>query len=224
MESQESPNVLKVSVAEDIKTAEAGMGMGQKKAPEKKEITPEEVIQILGRYVEPHNKKSRWVTKDDLERLVAESQVMMKMFAVPRGIYGNMFALAHSQIESGDPLRFFVTQSGEIIINPVIYNHSKHTMYFKEGCMSYPQEPMKELVECYNKINMKFQTLRKTGDKYELTDMMDAPFDKLYSKVLQHECGHLNGQHIYDKDYSPEKNAWLGDGPVEDLDKLYVKE
>lgn len=189
-----------------------------KEEVEKRQKVMLEYTRLSSRYCAPHNKKSRWVTADDLEKVLADGRDLVAMCNLPRGKYSGIAALAHPQIDATDPLRFFVFPNGMVVINPVITSHTRTPVKKNEGCMSYPDEPIKQGVERYNKITVTYQTLTKRDkdDNPSLSDPVTETLNGGQSHVFQHECGHLNGSNIYDADYSPEKAIYLGDGvPVD---------
>ena len=166
------------------------------------------MLQLQERFVEPHSKKSRFVKRGDLPRLLSEAQIMLDLLTYPRGLYTDGKALAHPQIDTEDPLRFFVLPNGVIIVNPVIVNHTKAPVFKEEGCMSYPNEPVKTMLPRYNKIEMIYQTIVK-DEKDESPRLSKAQRVDLNGEsawIAQHECGHFNGCHIYDKDFDPIKS------------------
>jgi len=75
---------------------------------ENKEKIMAEYVRLMGRYVKPHNKKSRWVKEEDIPKVIADGIDMVQMCGYPRGQYQGIAALAHSQVDDQDPLRFFV--------------------------------------------------------------------------------------------------------------------
>lgn len=212
-------NVLKVNVAEDIKMDDVPPGTPAPKQvdavkdvkDDAKETIQAEInkfyeksIKLLERYVEPHKNVSRWVTDADVERVVKDAQDMLDLCTIPRGVYGNAEAIAHSQIDGKDPLRFFVTKTGLVVINPVIVSHSEHTIVRSEGCMTYPSDPIKHDVKRYNRIVVRYQVLVSEGEgddkKPKISDPHEVPYKGAASCMFQHEIAHLNGHYIYDKD------------------------
>ena len=194
----------KVSVNESIKMTDvpndAGDVMGR---------YYERQMEYLKRYVEPHKKLSRFITDKDINIVLSEGKVMLELCRIPRGIYGNIAAIAHPQINDVDPLRFFVTAAGMLIINPVIINHTKTPIFKDEGCMSYPEELIKKVAR-YNKIIVEYQTLLKGEDgKPALSPVITEGYNGNIANVFQHEIGHLNGVYIYDKDYSAESSIGI---------------
>lgn len=229
MSNNTTPETLEVKVHEDIITGDT-MGTFSdtpKEAPvidqslmdEAKRLSMEDymrkVNESMGRYVPGHNKPSRWVTIEDLPRVVAEGKVMLDLMHLPRGKYSTgVAALAHSQIEDQDPLRFFVLPNGMVVINPVVTSHSKAPVYKTEGCMSYPDEEMKTMVPRFNIIEVGFQLLEKQDESEEpkLSKMVDERLNGHASHIFQHEISHVNGHNVYDEDYSPDFCVGMGDG------------
>jgi len=233
---QTEPKTLEVSVSEEIKTKEAPPGTPAKVAQKNEEKLPPaevekrqkimlEYTRLLARYVEPHNKKSRWVKKEDLPRLLADGKDLVAMCNLPRGNYAGIAALAHSQMDIFFPLRFFVMQKGMVIINPVIITHTKTTVEKNEGCMSHPYKPVKTGVPRYNKITVIYQTLERLDDKSEptISKPITEGFNGSAGHVFSHEVDHCNGQNIYDKNFNPENIGFFGDGPIDEKEirKLY---
>ena len=228
--NQQEGEILKVAVHEDVKLADMGLGGGQ---PEKPQMTQEEMrtflmerqVELLKRYVPPHNKKSREVTNEDVDRVIADGEVMLALCGIPRGFYSEIAALAHSQIEDKDPLRFYVRPTGELIINPVITSHTSVPVFKdSEGCLSYPDEPMKRLVPRYNKVDVRYQTLKQKDGKLVLSDPAIAYLNGNPAWEAQHECSHLNGHNLYDKDFSPMHAVWHGDSLSDTLEESEKKD
>ena len=230
---------LEIKVSEEIKTkdvppgtpADAEIIKNKEKLPkeevEKRNKIMLEYTRLLGRYVEPHNKKSRWVTKKDLPRVISDGTDLVAMCSIPRGDYAGIAALAHSQIDDKDPLRFFVLQKGMVIINPVIILTTKTSIGKREGCLSYPYEAIKEDVQRYNKITMIYQTLEKLdGEEPSISNPIKEGFNSAVGHIFQHEVSHCNGVNIYDDNYTPESCKWLGYNismTEDEVKKLYEK-
>lgn len=151
---------------------------------------------LIPKIVPPHNLMARTVLEADLPRVLEDATTLYRLCFTPIGIYQSAHAMAHPQIDDKDPLRFFSTVLGEVIINPKIIRHSDFPVDSKEACMSFPErEPI--VVPRYNVIDVEFQTL--TTDK-KLSDVVTKTFNGKVAKILQHELGHLNGHSIYDAD------------------------
>lgn len=223
------PNVLEINVQEDVITGDVPPGTPKPTLKQIEENLPQEEVEkrqkimleytrLLSRYCEPHNIKSRWVTAADIPQVMADGKDLVAMCNLPRGKYSSIGALAHSQIEATNPLRFFVLPNGMVVINPVITSNTKVPVMKKEACMSFPDNDAILELPRYNKITVTYQTLAKLEDGSDpvLSKTITETLNGGVSHVYQHECGHLNGCNIYDADYSPEKSIGLGDGlPVD---------
>lgn len=225
-----NPDTLQVSVTEDIKMTDVPPGTPARQTfKDREEALPKEEVEkrqrimleytrLSGRYCPAHNKKSRWVEAADLPRVLADGKDLVAMCNLPRGKYSGIAALAHSQIDDKDPLRFFVLPNGMVIINPIITNHTKAPVFKDEGCMSFPDEDIKRNISRYNKCDVTYQTLGRENETSEptLTKPITEHLTGGTSHVFQHECGHLNGCNIYDDNYEASKSIGFGDGlPVD---------
>lgn len=237
MSNNEEPEVLKVTVSESVGLKDVPPG-GQ--APTLKEIEenlPKEEIEkrqkimleytrLSSRYCEPHNLKSKWVTDADIPKVLADGKDLVAMCNLPRGKYSGISALAHSQMDDKDPLRFFVLPTGMVIINPVIVNHTNTIIPKAEGCMSFPDRDIIKDIPRYNKITVRYQTLAtiEGSDLPVLSKIVTEGITGGSSHVFQHECSHLNGFNIYDEVYPATSSIGFGDGTtveiVEEVEKL----
>lgn len=180
------------------------------------EQTLKEYSRLMGRYVAPHNIKSKKVSSADIPRVIEDGKDMIILCSMPRGAYININALSHSQIENIKPLRFFILPNGFIVINPLIFNHTKVAVFVDEGCVSFPDKPTKTMVPRYHKIEVKYQSVvkdMKTEDlklgPYVIENLSGTP-----SQIFQHEVSHLNGHNVYDEDYDPLDAIGLGDNTI----------
>lgn len=206
--NNENGGVLSINVAEDISMEDMGLG-GQSPAKSEPEQDPvarykEEIMPYLKRYVAPHKKVSREVTDADIERVMKEGETMLILCSIPRGIYGNIAAIAHPQIDDVDPLRFFVLVNGMLIVNPQVLNHTNVPVFKTEGCLSFPEEPMKQLVPRYHKITVSYQTLIRKQSAEDVGEIvLSSPqivdLKGAEAQVFCHEIDHLNAVYIYDK-------------------------
>ena len=222
-----APKILSVNVAEEITMEDVGLGSGGKKDDPIARYN-EEIMVYLKRYVAPHKKKSRWVEEKDIERVIEEGKILLTLCTIPRGMYGNISAIAHPQIDDQDPLRFFVVPGGLLVINPIIFNHTKVTVEKKEGCMSLVEMPMKEDVARYHKIEVMYQTLiqkeKPDGSIYPaLSDVQKIDLSGPPAYVFQHEVAHLNAHYIYDEYYTADKAVGFGDGTIINSEELIKK-
>lgn len=176
-------NVLSINVTDDVGTSDVF-------AP------PPSAPDLLDRYVAPHTKVSREVTQADVGKLLKEAEIMHKLCFTPRGKFPSALAIAHPQIEDKDPLRFFVTVTGEMIVNPVIKNCTKVTVDNVEGCMSFPENDVKK-VQRHNVIDLEYQTILKNG---ELSEKMTTTYTGKLAKIIQHETDHLNAKYVFDNE------------------------
>lgn len=168
----------------------------------------ERKVILSNKYVKPHNIPGRKVEDKDIPRLLKDATFMHEMCMVGRGDYTTAYAIAHTQVEEKDPLAFYVTIEGMIIINPVIVRHTNQLLDKREGCMSYPEEPMKVVLR-FNKVTVKYQTLvqeaEKEGEEAKdpvLSPIAETGYTAQQAQVVQHECSHLLGHNIYDENSS----------------------
>lgn len=175
-------NMLHINVNDAVGTAEA---IGQ----------PDPAPELTTKIVPPHKMVSREVVEADLPRVFEEADALYRLCFTPQGIYSSAHAMAHPQIDDKDPLRFFVTVIGEVIINPKIVKHSDFAVDSKEACMSFPDREQ-IIVPRWNVIDVEFQTLTKDR---KLSDVMRKTVSGKVSKIFQHELGHMQGHYIYDE-------------------------
>lgn len=160
--------------------------------------------ELFRKIVSPHNKVSRVATEEDIDTIIKDGQTLLDLCFTRNGMYGSAYAMAHSQIENGDPLRFCVMANGLIIINPRIINHTKVPVDSEEGCMSYSERPQKT-VQRFHKIEIEYVTLKEDEDgKKIFTPVITASLSGREAKIFQHEIAHMNGKYVYDDDAKPE--------------------
>ena len=219
--NEEFQENLSINVTDTVAAGDAIGGSKPQKETNEDPIARqiEEEMQYLKRYVKPHNKPSRLVTEADIPKVLEEAKVMLKLCHIPRGYAGSAAAIAHTQIESDDPMRFFILQDGFLIVNPEIIKHTRHPVEKEEGCMSYPEE-LKKRVPRYNKVVVKFQAIIRgefDKEKLYLSDFREDNLDGHIANIFQHECSHLNGSNIYDEDFTAD--SAVGIITREDVDK-----
>ena len=161
----------------------------QEKKVEEKPFNSEDYL------VKPHRKKSREVQESDVERILTDAKIMLRICRLPVGVKEGGLALAHAQIDDKDPLRFFILREGAIVINPVLMRHTSYPVPKPEGCLSYPWERKDALVGRFHKITIEYQTLTK--DK-KLSEKMTMNLKGLAAEIAQHEIDHMNAIYIYD--------------------------
>jgi len=152
----------------------------------KKDITDE--------YVKPHKKVSKPVTEGNLQVVLDKYSLILKLCFAQRGPYKGGYAIAHMQIEEKKPLRFFVTHTGEVVINPEISRHSNYKVPHLEGCLSFPDKSMTE-VDRWQKCEVEYQTLTNES---KLSDKIKKKLSGREAKIFQHEIDHFDGKTIYD--------------------------
>ena len=113
----------------------------------------------------------------------------------PPARYERGFAITHSQVNSRDPLRFFVTDAGIIIVNPKIMVHTNHPIKSMEGCLTYPFQP-KVQVDRWNKCVVRYLYIDEKG---ELSDYQEENLNGTQAIIFQHEIDHFNGKYVYDE-------------------------
>ncbi len=139
--------------------------------------------------VQPHKKISREVTEADMPRVITDIMEMTKI------IIGSptCIALAHPQVDDEDPLRLYVTKSGEFIINPIVTRHANYCIPSIEGCMTFPgREHIKK--ERWRLMEISYQTIMEGI----LTARIEKTLVGFPAIVAQHEIDHLNGIYCYD--------------------------
>lgn len=174
-----------------IKSISAG-----KKSTGKKE-KKQEPIDFLKFYVKPHKKVSREVKIEDIPKVVEDAHILFNLCYTQNGPYPGGFAVAHPQINDTDPLRFFVTNQREIIINPVITRHTTVKIDSEEGCLSFPDK-MPTMVPRWNKCEVEFVTLDPNNEN-GLSEVKKLSLNGRTAKVFQHEVDHLDAIYIFDK-------------------------
>jgi peptide deformylase len=159
-----------------------------------------EAQELMNKIVAPHSTVSKPVTQDDVDYVLADAQHLVDLCFMSNGLYATAYAMAHPQIETHNPLRFFALASGVVVCNPVITRHTKHPVDSLEGCMTAPHIP-KKMVQRYHKIEVDFQTI---DDDKKLTEVHHVELQGPQAKVWQHEISHLNGHYCFDENFTPE--------------------
>ena len=236
---EKDPSILSINVSEDIKSTEVPPGTPKPSVKDKQEALPREEVEkrqkimleytrLMGRYVEPHTKKTKWIKSSDIEKIMSDGRDLAACCNLPRGKYSGISALAHSQIDDKDPLRFFVLANGMVIINPVIIRHTNVPVAKNECCMSFYDRDIREGVLRYNKITVMYQTLAKgENGNVILSDPLTEELSGGQGHMFQHKISHLNGAvDIYNDKCSPDDCLWLGNGimSIEEVNKLYDQE
>ncbi len=150
-------------------------------------MTEKEQKKIDRMIVKPHRRVSREVTDADVPRLLDDVDLMRAVFANQ-----TCLALAHPQIEAKDPLRFYVTCDGAVIVNPVIEWRGPGLIDSREGCMTFPGKPDTTKRRA-DRVLVSYQTV----EFGKLCERRRASLGSLKSRVAQHEIDHLDGIYCY---------------------------
>jgi len=154
----------------------------------------EERISFIQYLIDAHGKISKKIENEDIEKVIKDAHIMYNICHSTFGFHRGFLAIAHPQIEKKSPLRFFITEDNEIIINPVIIRHTKTTIDSEEGCATFlDRNPI--IVQRYNKCEVKYQTLIDN----KLSEFKLEELSSLRARVFQHEIDHLDAIYIYDK-------------------------
>lgn len=144
--------------------------------------------------IPPHEVVSRNVNVDDLGRLQQDSPLMQALCLADTGYYRNGgLAVAHSQITKDDPLRFFVTRDGVVIINPKIIRQNKVGVFVHEGCLSIPTKPH-GFIQRPHKITVEYQSLTEDGNA--LTEVFTKELKGIQAQIFCHEIDHFDGKYV----------------------------
>jgi len=153
-------------------------------------------------FIAPHKKVSRPVEASDLPRLVKDGNVMTELCRKGNGIHVGGYAVAHSQIEETDPLRFFVLMDGSVVINPEITLHTHVPVRKSEGCLSFPTQEAIPVLR-WNKCKVRFLTFSGVIDpdnlSWEQLIEINKNLSSTQAQVFQHEIDHMDGLYITDR-------------------------
>lgn len=144
-------------------------------------------------YVLPHKLISRFATLDDTQKIMGEGAQMIEMCTKPPKHHQTALAIAHAQVDDIEPIRFFVTNTGEIIINPIITRHTNHTYTKKEGCTTFGNIPWSD-VERWQKIEVTYWVIDPDGNGW--LEKSEAASGKR-AQMFQHEIDHMEGKYVY---------------------------
>lgn len=161
---------------------------------EEKKLSPDEIRnELLSKIVKPHTNKSRLVVESDIPRIIEDAQTLYGICMI------SAYAMHHSQINTEDPLNYFVTNQREIIINPVIVRHSNYTVDSKEACMS-KMGMEKVTVQRWQKCEVTYQTIMvdpEDKDKFKLSSLIEESVSGPRSFIFGHEIDHGNAIFIF---------------------------
>jgi peptide deformylase len=159
--------------------------------------TPLPKINYLERMVGPHKQISREVEESDLEKVIEEAHILYSLCFYQHDFRLGGEAVAHSQIDKDNPLRFFVTKDKRIIINPIITRHTKVFVKSFEGCLDFPQRSGIDVAR-HRKIEVSYKTLKDVDGKIAMVEENDS-LEGHWAFVFQHEIDHINGINIYNE-------------------------
>lgn len=137
-------------------------------------------------------KKSRPVAPADVDFLKEIRKPWQDICKAPAGKYPHAYAIAHVQVEDGDPMRAFITHAGDVIMNPEILEKDEK-VFHKEGCMTWPFRGIVK-TRRYNKIKVSYQILK--ADKEEVENITEW-LTGLDAFIFQHEIGHFDLNTLY---------------------------
>jgi len=152
--------------------------------------------------VQPHQNKSREVTHFDIERVYNDAKLMYDMIGTQIGNYKSFYAIAHQQIVTIDPLRFFLVNPAysifdalpeAIIVNPKIIRHTNQIIDKEEGCLSFATMPMVK-VKRWNKCEVSFHVLESN---MTISEPHTMNLSGRVAQVFQHEKEHFDCDYIY---------------------------
>jgi len=154
---------------------------------EKKHVDP--VDRGFRVIVHPHRKQAKPVQNySDIEEEVEKMKVFIRRMN-KHGYHGrSCLALAQPQINSENPLRYFVDMNDIVFINPKIREKDNLTKG-GETCLSYPFRQKKKVRRYFN---LKVEYFDKSMKKHT------KDFEGLVSAIFQHEIDNFNGIYIYD--------------------------
>lgn len=138
----------------------------------------------------PHRKQS--VPVKNYEEIAEDVKMMKRLIKHmnKHGYHGRFaLSLAHCQIESENPKRFFVDSDMKVYINPVITEKSELTVS-RETCLSFPFRDQKK-IQRYFSITAEYydEKMQKQTEKCKAVK----------SAIFQHEISHFDAKYIYDK-------------------------
>ena len=143
--------------------------------------------------IPPHNNVSRPITPDDYRDVIRDAADMLELCNTRHGLYPSGYAVAHAQV-SENPLRFFVANNGNIVINPIIIRKTKTPVKRIEGCLSYPDNKPIEVMRS-NKCEVEYEVLNPI---MRTTTKRTENMSGLQAQIFQHEIDHMDGHCIYD--------------------------
>lgn len=143
--------------------------------------------------IPPHRVNSIDCQEKNIERILNDGVEMVKLCFEKIGKYSGGLAVAHCQITEKEPLRFFATRGGEIIINPVITRHTNIKKPHREGCLSYADR-QETYPNRWDKCEVEYFIINNEKEFIKVEEKLTG----IRAKVFQHEIDHFNSIYIYD--------------------------
>lgn len=140
-----------------------------------------------------HPKKvSRPVFERDIPRLLSIRDEWLELCNSPCGKFPSAQALAHVQSEENEPLRAFILQNGDIVINPKILTAEGQKTDL-EGCMTFPYRDQKKVKRSESIYASWGVILFGKTEQIEMRSWLDGQL----ARIFQHEIDHFNLKTIY---------------------------
>ena len=140
-------------------------------------------------------KQSRKVVKTDIKTVLKDCQDLYRICHEATGKYPGALAMAHVQVEENEPLRFFVLNNGDIIINPKIVNKEDPYTHI-EWCMSFAYRDKKK-VKRFKKVTVECVLSSVDDKEIDLSNISTIEAEGLKAAIYQHEIGHMNLDLVY---------------------------
>lgn len=150
-------------------------------------------------YVKPHQVLSRHCSTEDVPRIIHDVEIMMKFLTIPRGLHtAGALALAHSQFDDKEPLKFFIDRN-ECYVNPRIVTRIGMQKMCSEGCLSLPDTKPQNIMRHY-KLVVEYQTIE---DDDTLSEKKQKIVKQQEAQIWQHEIDHMHGKYVKKLDFLP---------------------
>ena len=143
-------------------------------------------------YIQPHTVVSREATEADTDRIIADGMKMFDMAIDPPEGHSEAAGIAHAQITKDDPLRFFITSEGDLVINPIFTNHTKVPVIKNEACTTFPYGIARNIrMKRYHKCEVEYWTIENEDTKQWIKK--SESLSSFRAQLFQHEVDHMNG-------------------------------
>ncbi len=146
-------------------------------------------------YITPHTVVSREAIEADTDRIIDDAIKMFETATNPPKGYSAAMSISHAQITDKDPLRFFVTGDGDLIINPVFTNKTRHTVEKWEYCAHFPAKQIQNFrKKRHHKCEVEYWTILNE-EKKEWVKKTES-LSSTRAQLFQHEIDHMNGEFL----------------------------